>query len=113
MSRERFTSASAIESIVREFASRLEDAIRHEVANRLDAAVAEALRKSERKEPGARAATGRRPQRMCPVPGCGLPAAGPRYGWKCRDHASLSKAEVSKLVAAGSTSEGVAVVRLP
>jgi len=24
--------------------------------------------------------------RLCPVPGCGKPAAGPRYHWKCRDH---------------------------
>ena len=31
---------------------------------------------------------GRRSGRLCPVPGCGRPGAGPRNRWFCRDHAS-------------------------
>jgi len=37
---------------------------------------------------------GRRSGRLCPVPGCGKPGAGPRNRWFCRDHAKkLSAAE--------------------
>src|SRR5947208_9620294 len=37
---------------------------------------------------------GRRSGRLCPVPGCGEPGAGPRNRWFCKDHASkLSAAE--------------------
>src|SRR2546425_159336 len=39
--------------------------------------------------------------RMCPVPGCPNPGAGPRNRWFCRDHAkSLSVREQKKLLAA-------------
>jgi hypothetical protein len=30
---------------------------------------------------------GRRAGRLCPVPGCGAPGAGPRNRWFCREHA--------------------------
>ena len=37
---------------------------------------------------------GRRSGRLCPVPGCGRPGAGPRNRWFCREHvAKLSVAE--------------------
>lgn len=37
---------------------------------------------------------GRRGGRLCPVPGCGKPGAGPRNRWFCREHAQkLSVAE--------------------
>src|SRR2546428_7840028 len=37
---------------------------------------------------------GRRSGRLCPVPGCGEPGAGPRNRWFCKDHAKkLSAAE--------------------
>jgi hypothetical protein len=39
-------------------------------------------------------ADGRRSGRLCPVPGCGKPGAGPRNRWFCKDHAArLSAAE--------------------
>jgi hypothetical protein len=39
--------------------------------------------------------------RMCPVPGCPNPGAGPRNRWFCRDHAkSLSVREQKKLLEA-------------
>lgn len=38
--------------------------------------------------------------RLCPVPGCGKPGAGPRNRFFCRDHArSLSRAEQNRLLA--------------
>src|SRR5437764_15385206 len=42
---------------------------------------------------------GRRSGRLCPVPGCGEPGAGPRNRWFCKDHASkLSAAEQKGIV---------------
>jgi hypothetical protein len=49
-----------------------------------------------RMQSGARGlrADGRRSGRLCPVPGCGEPGAGPRNRWFCRDHSRrLSAAE--------------------
>src|SRR5438270_14062311 len=43
--------------------------------------------------------------RLCPVPGCGKPGAGPRNRWFCKDHAkSLPVAEQRRLLAAASSS---------
>ena len=42
---------------------------------------------------------GRRSGRLCPVPGCGEPGAGPRNRWFCKDHASkLSAAEQKSIL---------------
>jgi hypothetical protein len=44
-------------------------------------------------------ADGRRSGRLCPVPGCGKPGAGPRNRWFCRDHAAkLSAAEQKSIL---------------
>src|SRR2546427_656733 len=44
---------------------------------------------------------GRRSGRLCPVPGCGEPGAGPRNRWFCKDHAGkLSAAEQAKALPA-------------
>lgn len=37
-----------------------------------------------------------RPYRVCPVPECGKPGAGPRYGWFCREHFLLPESEKSQ-----------------
>src|ERR671931_463975 len=42
---------------------------------------------------------GRRGGRLCPVPGCGQPGAGPRNRWFCKDHAAkLSTAEQKSII---------------
>ena len=42
---------------------------------------------------------GRRSGRLCPVPGCGEPGAGPRNRWFCKNHASkLSAAEQKSIL---------------
>jgi hypothetical protein len=42
---------------------------------------------------------GRRSGRLCPVPGCGEPGAGPRNRWFCKDHANkLSAAEQKSIL---------------
>lgn len=43
---------------------------------------------------------GRRAGRLCPVPGCGEPGAGPRNRWFCREHSrKLSVAEQKGILA--------------
>jgi hypothetical protein len=41
---------------------------------------------------------GRRAGRLCPVPGCGEPGAGPRNRWFCRDHARKLSAPEQKSI---------------
>ncbi|TMA26532.1 MAG: hypothetical protein E6J78_13370 [Deltaproteobacteria bacterium] len=50
-------------------------------------------------EGGELRADGRRSGRLCPVPGCGKPGAGPRNRWFCREHAAkLSAAEQKSIL---------------
>jgi hypothetical protein len=67
---------------------------------------------------------GRRSGRVCPVPGCGKPGAGPRNRWFCKDHARRLSAYEQKgilernrrLIAEGKTpasSPTQRIVRLP
>jgi len=53
---------------------------------------------------------GRRSGRLCPVPGCGEPGAGPRNRWFCKDHASKLSAAEGKLPTAIPAQR---IVRLP
>ena len=41
---------------------------------------------------------GRRAGRLCPVPGCGKPGAGPRNRWFCKDHAGKLSATEQKSI---------------
>lgn len=87
MARIRSSShSSEIESLVRDFASRLEEAVRRAVAEQLDATVAARLGKGAARAAAGPAAGRAGAVRMCPVPGCTKPAAGPRNRWHCRDH---------------------------
>jgi hypothetical protein len=61
------------------------------IAAHIELQVSESLKKLQPKvATGKRAAPakvdGRRGGRICPVPGCGKPGAGPRNRWFCRDH---------------------------
>jgi hypothetical protein len=41
---------------------------------------------------------GRRSGRLCPVPGCGRPGAGPRNRWFCKEHSSKLSATEQKSI---------------
>ncbi len=75
-------------ALVERFTSELSAAIQQQVEARVSAMLA---RIQLGGAPPARAssgkADGRRSGRLCPVPGCGKPGAGPRNRWFCRDHA--------------------------
>ncbi len=38
-----------------------------------------------------------RAKRICPVPGCDLLAAGPKYRWRCRQHKNVSNEEIAQM----------------
>ncbi len=103
----KINPAAAVEALVRDFTARLQELVRRAVAQQLNEAIADELHRRSAATPTA----GRtlRAQRMCPVPGCQLPAAGPRYRWRCRDHKEVSKEQIARLGA----SAGVVVQRLP
>src|SRR5262249_37222405 len=34
---------------------------------------------------------------LCPVPHCGKPGGGPKWGWFCAEHRNLPKAEMERI----------------
>lgn len=91
-----------IESLIREFAERLEAAVRRAVAEQVREHAA-SLRSLPAR--GAKQAPTAAGARRCPVPGCGKPAAGPRNRWKCREHRDV--------VVASAAPRAVKIQRLP
>ena len=79
-------------ALVERFAIELSHAIAERVEREVSSAVA-------RVQGGAARTDGRRSGRLCPVPGCGQPGAGPRNRWFCKEHASkLSAAEQKSIL---------------
>src|SRR3954470_2974476 len=90
------TRDDSFRSLIDRFARELTAAIAQHVEEQVSAALS-------RVHAGANSARarldGRRSGRLCPVPGCGKPGAGPRNRWFCKDHASrLSAAEQKGIV---------------
>ena len=87
-----------LQSLIEQFTTDLATAIAAQIHEQVAAAVARLSPGDFRAGAGASAASGkldgRRSGRICPVPNCGKPGAGPRNRWFCKDHASkLSVAE--------------------
>ena len=79
---------AVLEKFSREFSGALAQLIEAQVA----AAVS-------RMQAGVRGrADGRRAGRLCPVPGCGEPGAGPRNRWFCREHSKKLSATEQKSI---------------
>jgi len=89
------TKDASFRSLIDRFARELTAAIAQHVEEQVSAALARV-----RAEAGARGqADGRRAGRLCPVPGCGEPGAGPRNRWFCKEHAGkLSAAEQKSIL---------------
>jgi hypothetical protein len=78
-------------ALVERFASELSHAIAERVEREVSSAVA-------RIQGGGARMDGRRSGRLCPVPGCGQPGAGPRNRWFCKNHASKLSATEQKSI---------------
>src|SRR4051812_30133679 len=77
-------------ALVERFAIELSQAIAERVEREVSTAVARIK--------GGGKMDGRRSGRLCPVPGCGQPGAGPRNRWFCKDHASKLSATEQKSI---------------
>jgi hypothetical protein len=99
---QQMTSNPTIEALIRRFAEELESTIRAEIDARLREALGRISPSAVSAAPAAvapaaaryapAAADGKK-QRLCPVPGCRNPAAGPKYGWRCREHGATYRAK--------------------
>jgi len=85
------TQEASFRSLIDRFARELTAAIAQHVEEQVSLALS--------RIPGAGSGSRARPDgrlsgRLCPVPGCGKPGAGPRNRWFCKDHSKkLSAAE--------------------
>jgi hypothetical protein len=69
------------------------------IAQHVEEQVSAALARMQAGGSGLRARPdGRRSGRLCPVPGCGKPGAGPRNRWFCKDHAKKLSAGEQKSI---------------
>jgi hypothetical protein len=85
------TNDGALRAIIDRFTRDLTEA----VAQQVQAQVAQAL---SQMRGGASRSDGRRAGRLCPVPGCGQPGAGPRNRWFCKNHSSKLSATEQKSI---------------
>ena len=72
-------------ALVERFTSELSAAIQQQVEAQVSALLAR-IQPASAPARGSGKPDGRRSGRLCPVPGCGKPGAGPRNRWFCRDH---------------------------
>jgi hypothetical protein len=82
---------ASFRALIERFAHDLSGAIVELVQHQVKDAVARA-------SAGRLEQDGRRAGRLCPVPGCGEPGAGPRNRWFCRDHARKLSATEQKSI---------------
>lgn len=85
------TKDAALRAIIDRFTQDLTQAIAQEVQQQVSQALS-----SMRGATGR--ADGRRAGRLCPVPGCGQPGAGPRNRWFCKNHSSKLSATEQKSI---------------
>jgi hypothetical protein len=87
-------------ALVERFTSELSAAIQQQVDTQVSAMLARIQHlggaPTARTTTGSGKADGRRSGRLCPVPGCGKPGAGPRNRWFCRDHVKKLSATEQK-----------------
>ena len=72
---------------IREVVERVTEELTEALTAEIERRVVEAMR-SLKADVGAGRVDGRRGGRLCPVPGCGKPGAGPRNRWFCKEHAN-------------------------
>jgi hypothetical protein len=86
------TNDAALRAIIDRFTRELTQAVAQQVQEQ----VAQAI--SQFRGPSSSKSDGRRAGRLCPVPNCGQPGAGPRNRWFCKNHASKLSATEQKSI---------------
>jgi hypothetical protein len=82
---------AALRSIIDRFTRELTEAIAQQVQEQVSQAISQLRGNAGRSD-------GRRAGRLCPVPGCGEPGAGPRNRWFCKEHSSKLSASEQKSI---------------
>ena len=85
------TNDTALRVIIERFTRDLTQAVAQQVQERVAQAISQ-FRGSASKSDGRRAG------RLCPVPGCGQPGAGPRNRWFCKNHSAKLSATEQKSI---------------
>jgi hypothetical protein len=82
---------AALRAIIDRFTRDLTQAVTQQVQEQVSLALSQM-------RGGASRSDGRRAGRLCPVPGCGQPGAGPRNRWFCKNHSSKLSATEQKSI---------------
>jgi len=82
---------AALRAIIDRFTRELTEAIGQQIQEQVSQAVLQLRGNASRSD-------GRRAGRLCPVPGCGEPGAGPRNRWFCKDHSAKLSATEQKSI---------------
>jgi hypothetical protein len=85
------TNDAALRAIIDRFTRELTQAVAQQVQEQVSAALSQMRGSTSRSD-------GRRAGRLCPVPGCGQPGAGPRNRWFCKNHSSKLSASEQKSI---------------
>jgi hypothetical protein len=85
------TNDAALRVIIDRFTRDLTQAVAQQVQEQVAQAISQ-FRGSASKSDGRRAG------RLCPVPGCGQPGAGPRNRWFCKNHSAKLSATEQKSI---------------
>ena len=92
---QRIKDAS-FNALIDRFTSELSTAIAQQIEAQLATVLARIDATGPRRLANNGKADGRRSGRLCPVPGCGEPGAGPRNRWFCRNHSGKLSATEQK-----------------
>jgi hypothetical protein len=93
------TRDNGFRELINRFTTDLAAAISAQVERQVSAALARVQRGAPVRPEKQGKVDGRRGGRLCPVPGCGRPGAGPRNRWFCKEHSSkLSVSEQKSIL---------------
>jgi hypothetical protein len=85
------TNDAALRAIIDRFTRELTQAVAQQVQEQVAQAISQFRGPSPKSD-------GRRAGRLCPVPNCGQPGAGPRNRWFCKNHAAKLSATEQKSI---------------
>src|SRR5262245_42965042 len=104
----RTSTHSGLDRTVQDIVSRAAAEIAHAVRQNIADEVSRLVGSAGGGLAGRRVQLRKRRVILCPVPNCGKPGGGPKWGWFCADHKDLPAAEKEKARAATRARAGMA-----